>query len=73
MINTNFNTKPVIPRFPFIGIKDKLVVLFEEEKKGTVLYCFDGGFYHIGEYRTDWIMDLFEPYYGEFIINNIFS
>ena len=42
---------------------NKLIVLFTEEAKGTVV-ASDGKDYLLGEYRHDWLWSGFRPFVG---------
>ena len=46
-----------------------LIVLFYDDKVGTVLSCSDDE-YTVGEYSVIWVMDAFEAYAGELKMSN---
>jgi len=53
--------------FPCYGIsKDGLIVLFSEEKKGTVIAS--GWQWRVGYYAEDWHMPFFTPFKGKITI-----
>lgn len=46
------------------------VILFRADKCGTVLTTGWNSKRSVGEYRTDWIMDAFQPYTGALTLSN---
>lgn len=45
-----------------------LVVLFESEKKGTVMH--PSHYHHLNEIRDDWVMESFRPFNGTIELSN---
>lgn len=46
------------------------VVLFRANKCGTAVVTGGNSKRNVGEYRTDWIMDVFKPYTGSLTLSN---
>lgn len=47
----------------------KMIVLFLDEKKGTVV-SRGGGLYELGDYLTNWEMEAFTPFNGTITLQN---
>ena len=50
----------------------QLIVLFGREGEGTIIKCFHytKENYKVGEYRTTWQMENFEPFTGTVLLEN---
>lgn len=64
--------KPPTPQsYPCLMVSSyDTVVLFRASKCGTVLMVGGHEKRSVGEYRTDWIMDVFKPYTGSLTLSN---
>ena len=56
----------ISPMYPCLMVSNAgQIVLMDGHKTGMAL---NGNAHHIGEYRTDWVMENFEPFYGSVTI-----
>ena len=56
--------------FPKIMISNDHIVLFTTETCGTVLKTLSGGYYSIGQTRTDWCINNFDDFKGSVTLSN---
>lgn len=63
--STEITNDCAVTSYPYLGeytptCLGKRVVLFVKENTGTLVYCSTDE-YQVGEYRTDWLEDVFVP------------
>ena len=64
--------KPVKIKYPFLGISEhnNTIVFFTEPDIGVCVYAGTTSRNFVGEYKTTWVMTVFNPYNGTVTLEN---
>lgn len=61
-----------IPKYPYLGNLDKIVVLFTGPKTGTVVYTEEDSTI-IGQHGNEWNEHIFKKHLGKIILSNEYA
>lgn len=56
--------------YPALMEGDKIVVLMDKPRSGTVVHARGTSMYVVGDHKDDWVMGNLTPYRGEIILQN---